>query len=386
MIIHSDADNYFAAVEEKFNPKLRNIPFAVCGDPEMRHSIVMSKNACAKKYGIPTGISFRQARMICPELEYVKADYNKYLGQTKLMRSVYKKYTDKVIPYGMDESWLDLGNVSFDEAKQIAELIRVEIFYGLGLSASLGVSYNLIFSKIGSDYNKPNGITLITQDNYKSIVWPMPASALLFIGAKRAKQLSRIGIFTIGDIALSNQDKLVKLLGKVGYDIWLFANGDDQNFKPNADYIGSIGNTITPPADLMNNDDVSAVLYLLASTICTRLKKHNLRAGNLSISIRDNSFNKIIRQSTFKNNTDNVNCVFNQAWKLFVNNYKWERVIRSVGITVGNLTSVEQLVLFPYEEKLVIDVDNRIKRLTKRLGELKVEGGGGVKCAGDIVF
>ncbi|MCL2500272.1 MAG: DNA polymerase IV [Defluviitaleaceae bacterium] len=376
-VIHCDMDNYYAAVEEKYNPALRGVPFAVCGDPKMRHSIVMSKNHLAKKAGVMTGISFRQARKICPKLGYVQADLGKYLEQTKQARAIYYKYTDDVIPYGMDEAWLDMGEMTLREAEQIAELIRVETRYTMGLSASLGVSDNLIFSKIGSDYKKPNSITVITRENYREIVWPMPASTLLFIGNQRKKLLHSAGITTIGDIANADPDFLEKLLGKSGYDIHRYANGDDRTFVPNSEEIGSIGNTITPPADLRTKEDVSAVLYLLATTVCARLRKHNLQASCIAIHLRDAEFNKTTRQCSFKMATDSVNYVFNRAYDLFQRHYPWERPLRSIGIRADNLDSMGQLTLDPNEEPpLAMDIDRRIKELTDRIGPLEVEKGG----------
>lgn len=362
VVIHCDMDNYFCAVEEKFNPSLRKVPFTVCGDPEMRHSVVMSKNRLAKAAGVPTGVSFRQAKQICPNLHYIKADLAKYLEQTKLAREIYRKYSDTVTPYGMDESWLDLGAMSYREAEQVADLIRIEIKYALELSASLGVSFNYIFSKIGSDYRKPNSVTVITEENFKEVVWALPMASLLFVGEKRKALLSSYGILTIGDIARSDPARLEKLLGRAGNDLWNFANGNDKNFKPNSETIGSIGNTITPPADLRSNEEVSAILFLLATAVCARLKKHNLRTSCVSINMRDSSFNKIIRQGSFKNATDNVNFIFKQAYELFLNHYKWERPLRSVGIRADNLGSVEQLSLVPYDDcEINFDVDLRVK-------------------------
>ncbi|MCL2363102.1 MAG: DNA polymerase IV [Defluviitaleaceae bacterium] len=374
--IHCDMDNYYAAVEEKFTPALRNVPFAVCGDPKMRHSIVMSKNAVAKRAGVLTGISFRQARKICPELRYVQADLGKYLTQTRLARAVYGKYTNNVIPYGMDEAWLDMGDMPLEEAAQVAELIRVETRYALDLSVSIGVADNLIFSKLGSDYNKPNALTVITPDNYRDIVWPLCVSKLLFVGQQRKKLLHNVGIRTIGDIAVACPDFLGKLLGKAGYDLHAYANGDDRNFNPNVEEIGSIGNTITPPEDLRTNADVSAVLYLLASTVCARLKKHQLQASTIAINLRDSEFNKFTRQCSLPKATDSVNYVFNRAYALFKRNYDWKRPLRSIGIRTDNLTGMGQLLLDGCDITTDVDVDIRLRNLTTRLGKLEVERGG----------
>jgi len=389
IIIHCDADNYFAAVEEKYNPSLRGIPFAVCGDLEMRHSIVMTKNSLAKKAGVITGISYAQAKQICPELVYVKADIGKYYAQTDLLRKIFFKYSDDVFHYGPDESWIDLGNVPYHEAAQIADLIRIEIMYSHGLSASLGVSDNLIFAKIGSDFQKPNTVTVITKDNYKDIVWTLPADKLIFVGAERKKTLHCHGISTIGDIANADPFYLCKILGKVGYDLWRYANGNDRYFKPNTDQIGSVGNTITPPDDLKNNGDVSATLYLLASAVCARLKKHGLKSRCISITMRDNAFNKVTRQCSFKMATDSVNYVFNKTYELFKRHYKWHRPLRSIGVCASSLDNMAQLTIAPINDcELCIDIDARIKRLTNRLGPLKVEQSTMTKdwweCAVDI--
>lgn len=378
VILHCDMNNYFASVEEKFNSKLKEIPFAVCGDPKMRHSIVMSKNELAKSAGVLTGISYHQAKAICPDLRYVEADYSKYLAETKFARQIYQKYTDTIIPYGLDESWLDLTEtgVTMNEGKQIADLIRLEIMYTQGLSASVGVSDNLIFAKLGSDYKKPNATTIITKENYKEIVWSLPASDLLFVGQQRKKQLSKIGIDTIGDIATANPKTLRKLLGKVGDDLYRFANGDDQSFKPDNDVIGSIGNTITPPEDLYCLEDAAALLYLISSSICTRLKKHNLKACCVSVTTKDSDFNTLTRQCSMALSTDNINAIFNRAISLFQKHYNFANPLRAIGIRVDNLVifEYEQLSLFEDEDiKICVNIDERIKKLTLKFGELNVE-------------
>lgn len=378
VILHCDMNNYFATVEEKFDPALKKVPFAVCGDPEMRHSIVMSKNNLAKNAGVITGLSFRQAKEICPDLGYVKADYQKYLKETKFARKIYMKYTDTIIPYGLDESWIDLTEtgVSMDEGRQIADLIRLEIMYTQGLSASVGVSDNLIFSKLGSDYKKPNATTVITKMNYQQIVWPLPASDLLFVGGKRKRLLESVGISTIGDIAQANPDILKRLLGKAGYDIWCFANGDDRSFHPENDKIGSIGNTITPPEDLRTNEDASAIIYLIVNSICARLHKHHMKAYCIRISMKDSQFNTITRQCSISYPTDSINHIFNQSYALFLRHYTWENPLRSVGVRVDNLTTskYEQLSLFEEDDSEVcFNIDERIKILTSRFGELSLE-------------
>jgi len=343
----------------------------------MRHSIVMSANSVARKFGVRAGLRFADARKLCPTLKYVTADMPKYLVETKATREVFLKYSEKTIAYGLDESWIFLEEgVTWHEARQIAELIRIEIMYSMSLSASLGVSFNLIFSKIGSDQNKPNGITVITRDNYKETVWNLPAKELLFVGQVRERTLLSHGIKTVGDIARADPDFVAKILKcKVGYDLHNFANGNDKNFRPETDKIGSIGNTITPPKDLQTAEEVSAVIFMLASAVCSRLKKHGLKTRCIAVNMRDNQFNTITRQYTLGNSTDNLQKIFNQAFRLFQNNYNWNNPLRSIGVRAVNLDACMQISLFADDEHdtMDIDVSDQIKALTARFGELKVE-------------
>ena len=371
-------NNYFAAVEEKYDPALKKIPFAVCGNPEMRHSIVMSKNGLAKDAGVITGLSYAQAKKVCPGLGYVRADYHKYLRETRLAREIYLKYTDTVVPYGLDEAWVDLTETgaSVSDARQIADLIRIEIMYSMGLSASVGVSDNYIFSKLGSDMRKPNATTVISRDDFKRLVWPLPAKDLLFVGKQTAYKLAGVGIFTIGDIARSTPDILSRLLGKVGFNLWHFAHGDDRGFKPDNDSIKSIGNTITAPADLVDNREAGATIFLLVSSVCARLKKHRMKAMCVSVSMKDCKFNQKIRQITFRAPSDNVNFIFNQAYELFTRHYKWERPLRSVGVRADHLYIVkwEQLSLFGETSPAIsVDIDARVRELTAKFGRINME-------------
>ena len=377
-VLHCDMNNYFASVEEKYRPALRQIPFAVCGNPEMRHSIVMSKNALAKRAGVVTGLSFAQAKKVCPGLGYVNADYRKYLRETNLARDIYMKYTDKVIPYGLDEAWIDVSETvgSEREAAQIADLIRIEIMYSLGLSASVGVSDNYIFSKLASDLKKPNATSVIPRDDFQRLVWPLPASDLLFVGRVTAQKLKSIGIKTIGGIAASTPDTLMKLLGKVGNDLWHFAHGDDRGFKPDNQAIKSIGNTITPPSDLGDSREASAILYLLVKSVCARLVKHRMRACCISVCMKDTKFNQMIRQVTIGYPTDNPAALFNLAYGLLERHYKWEYPLRSVGVRADHLYTMkyEQTTYFDESHhKIGVDIDRRLKELTARFGVINME-------------
>jgi DNA polymerase-4 len=206
------------------------------------------------------------------------------------------------------------------------------------------------------------------------MVWPLPASDLLFVGAKRARILANAGIRTIGDLARAKPAVLSRLLGKVGNDLHLFANGDDRLFNPVTESIGSIGNAITPPEDLRSNEDASAIIYLLASSIASRLRRHQLKAGSIGVHTRDSAFKKVIRQEKLPIPSDSVNYLFNHAFGLFIRHYPWEKPLRSVGVRVDSLQSTEQLALCEIDNvPLDFDVDRRIRSLQVRYGRLDLE-------------
>ena len=224
--------------------------------------------------------------------------------------------------------------------------------------------------------DKPNGLSIITRENYKEVIWPMAAKELLFVGEVRERALASRGIRTIGDVANADPVRLCGLIkSKAGYDLKQYANGDDRNFHPQNDTIGSISNTITPPKDLQNTEEVSGVLYLLASAVCARLKKHRLKARCVSINLKDNQFNTVTRQSTLTQATDSINRVFDRAFELFKNSYTWANPVRAVGVRVANLDDSAQISLFDGEEqeKPSIDISDQLKRLTARFGKLEVE-------------
>jgi DNA polymerase-4 len=390
-------DRFFCACEEKADPRLAAMPFAVCGDPQMRHGIVMSANSIARKYGVRAGLSFTEARLLCPELRYVTADYPRYLKETKGVREVFGKYGGRLIPYGMDEGWIcHEDGITLDEAQQIGKLIRIEVKYALGLSVSIGLSDNMIFSKIASDLRKPNSITVITEENYRELIWRLKAKKLLFVGAVREKKLAFYGIKTIGDIARTEPSYLYRILrNKAAYDLWAFANGDDRNFSPECEQIKSIGNTVTTPRDMQTHEEAAAVFCMLAAAVSTRLKNNGLKARCVAICLRDSHFQSITRQTTVKTGTDSVASLYEKALSLMEQNYRWQYPLRSVGLRVSSLTSnypqlPEQLTyrfdkgqvsLFDDDDcdimEREIDVDAKMRWLTERFGEISVEKAGG---------
>ena len=231
VIIHSDANCFYASVEMLYHPEFAGKPLAVGGDPEARHGIVLTANYIAKKHGVKTGMALWQARQACPDVIFVPPRMDLYLKFSSMLREIYGEYTDKIEPYGCDEAWLDVSDSSSwkGDGRKIANEISARVKKELGITVSEGISWNKIYAKLGSDYKKPDAITEFNRENYKSLIWKLPASDLLYVGRSTNRTLSKYGIHTIGDLACTDPDLQMKQLGKMGLVIHSFANGWDDN-------------------------------------------------------------------------------------------------------------------------------------------------------------
>ena len=383
IILHSDMNNFFASVECLHNPSLREKPMAVCGDPAARHGIVMAKNDLAKSRGVLTGESMFSAKKKCPELVTLKPNYPIYLECAKKARAIYSDYSQKIVPYGMDEAWIDLSGIveNIEQGTKIADEIRQRLHDEIGITASIGVSFNLIFSKLGSDYKKPNATTTFSKENYKQYIWKLPAFDLLFVGRSTRHKLYTHGIISIGDLAQADPFMLTNLLGKLGYMLWQFANGDDSGFNPETkgdEAIKSIGNTITPPRDMKTSDDVEILLYILSGTVASRLKRHNFKAQTICLMIKDSLFNTMTRQRKINIPTQNRMAIYNESLEIFKHAYNWTNPVRSISVRVDNLISTtdEQLSLTAEIEPELDEKSKHIKELIEqRFGNVNIEKG-----------
>ena len=358
IILHSDCNCFYASVEMLHHPELEGLPLAVGGDPEARHGIVLTANYIAKRKGVKTGMALWQARAACPDLIFVPPRMDLYLRFSRMAREIYLEYTDQVENFGCDEAWLSVEKSrgikgdGMTIAKEISDRIKTE----LGITVSIGVSWNKIFAKLGSDYKKPDAITLISRENYKRIVWPLPASDLLYVGRSTSRKLSSVGIRTIGELANADPSYLHSLLGKMGYVLHGFANGLDDSPVTTDGYhapIKSIGNSTTAPRDLTCDTDVKIILMALSESVAARLRKNGFCAGVVEISIRDNGLFSFTHQVKLKRPTNITDEIMKAAYGLFQSHYFWEHPIRSLGVRGSNLTLDHmpvQLSLFTDEE------------------------------------
>jgi len=381
-ILHSDMNCFYASVEMMLNPKLRGKAVAVCGSTEDRHGIVLAKSELAKKAGVKTGMVTWEAERLCPGLIVVPPHYDQYLKYSKLAREIYYRYTDLVEPFGMDECWLDVSPSIgiFGPGDKIAEEIRNFVKEELGLTVSIGVSYNKIFAKLGSDMKKPDAITVIKESDMKSKVWTLPVSELLYVGRATTAKLERHGIQTIGQLAALTPDILKSWFGVNGISLWHYANGTDTSRVMQKDFVSpvkSIGHGITCTADLENDEEVKRVMLELCQDIGHRLRVHNLTANGVQITIKSNDLMYRQFQCQLGFPTQSPLEIAEAAYELFVSNYRWHNQVRSVtvcAIKLKNKNLDVQLDLFTdYEKRMRREtIDNTIEEIRGRFGERAV--------------
>lgn len=385
VILHSDCNCFYASVELLHHPKLRGKPIAVGGSPESRHGIVLTADYIAKKYGVKTGMPLWQAKQVCPEITFLPPRMDLYIRFSRMAREIYGEYTDKQEAFGIDECWLDVTESAGvkGEGITIAREINERIKKELGITVSIGVSYNKIFAKLGSDYKKPDAVTTIYKEEYKSKIWPLPAKDLLYVGRSTEKKLKGYGIMTIGDIACSDERFLERILGKMGSVLWSFANGYDDSPVINENAVApikSIGNSTTAGRNLVSNDDVKIIIYMLSESVASRLRKHGFMAKTVEISVRNNELITFTRQTKLSHATDITGEIAVAAYSLFVENYTWDKPVRSIGVRGTQLVAegyCEQLDLFTdtgMQEKYK-KADAAVDEIRKRFGYFALQRG-----------
>lgn len=378
-ILHCDMNNFYASVECFLDPKLKPFPIAVCGSAEERHGIVLAKNYKAKGCGVTTGEAIWEAKQKCPDLVVVPPHYDEYMKFAKAARKIYKEYTDQVEAFGMDECWLDVtGSIRLmGSGEKIANEIRERIKFELGITVSAGVSFNKVFSKLGSDMKKPDAVTCIPKEHFKEIIWGLPASEMLGVGRATERKLSSYGIRTIGDIANWPVDFFKHKLGKCGVDLWRFANGLDHSIVASVDTqvpVKSVGHGITTMQDLENPAEVWKVMLALCQDIGHKLYTYNKKATGIAIDIRDNKLFTKQWQCCIEFSTQSPSYIAREAFELFQKRYEWLNPIRSVTVRAINLVDMDytdQFNMFCDSEALEKreKLDRAVEDIRRRFGK-----------------
>ena len=344
IILHSDANCFYASVEMNEHPELRGTKMAVCGSTENRHGIVLTASYPAKRSGVRTGMANWEARQSCPGLICVDPHYDQYLRYSQMLRNIYLRYSDRVEPFGMDECWIDLGylrggtEAGLELATEIATAVREEI----GITVSIGVSFTKIFAKLGSDMKKPDAITVIDRESYRESIWPLPVSELLYVGPATTRKLARIGITTIGELACMDVRCAHASFGKNGVMLWHFANGTDYAQVMPVDFeapIKSVGHGITCVCDLETPYEVWRVLYALSQDVSHRLLKYGKVANGVQITVKDKDFEWRQYQMPLSFTSVDPLEIAMTGFALFTRHYRWEKPVRALTIRGINLSS-----------------------------------------------
>ena len=384
VIFHCDLNSFYASVELLDHPELKDRPAAVCGDPESRHGIILAKNELAKKYKVQTAETIWQARRKCPDLVLLPAHHWKYREYSKKVNAIYERYTDLVEPFSIDESWLDVtGTLHLfgGDGKALADQIRQTVRQELGLTVSVGVSFNKVFAKMGSDYRKPDATTVITRENFQQLFWPLPVTDLLFVGRAAARVLNGYGIRTIGDLARFDRESLGQILGKGGYTLHDYATGREHApVVPARDMPGpkSVGNGLTFPKNLVGWEQLRTALSELADEVAVRLRKHGLKCTTVQITVRDPSFKDICRQKRLSAPTYISRDLAQCGMELLHSCWSERQPVRALTITAQNLVEErdagEQVDLFAAD---AIPCRDKLEKLEKAMDSIRDKYGRG---------
>ena len=383
VIMHIDMNAFYASVAQHLDPGLRGKAVAVAGDPERRSGIILAKSREAKACGVKTAEAIWQAKQKCPDLIVVPPDYAAYKRYSRLARMIYYGYTDLVEPFGLDESWIDVtgslqlfGGDAMLVAREISERVKSEI----GLTVSIGVSWNKVFAKLGSDTDPGDGIVPITRENFRDVAWPMAASEMVYVGPATMRKLHSAGYETIGDLAHAGDHFLKRRFGKIGIMLRAFARGEDASpvkamdpSKADVDYVvKGIGNGLTAPHDLECDSDVKALVWLLSESVAQRMRESRFRCRTVSVGARfARDLSGYSRQRTLRTPTCLARDVANVAMGLLRSNQPIdkEHALRAVHVRVTNLVPMDvpvQCELFGDAEKT-----ERLERLDLAIDALR---------------
>ena len=380
IILHCDLNCFYASVELLSHPDLRDVPMAVCGDPQSRHGIILAKNEPAKKFGVQTAETIWQAKKKCPDLVLLPPHHDLYREYSRKVNAIYDEYTDLVEPFGIDESWLDVTHTLHlfgGDAKLLADALRERMKRQLGLTLSVGVSFNKVFAKLGSDYKKPDATTVISRENWTDIVWPLPVGDLLYVGGAARKLLKQYGITTIGQLAACKPEMLETLMGKMGLQLYDYANGLDHDpvrSRYDAEPVKSVGNGTTFPQNLTTREQVHAGIAVLADSVASRLRHAGLYAGGVQVTLRDPQFHDRSRQRQLTAPTHLIRDLTDAAMELVYELWKPPSPIRALTVTAIHLVqegeAYEQVDLFssgPGKEKQE-KLESAMDRIRKKFG------------------
>ena len=387
VILHCDLNSFYASVELLDRPELKKLPVAVCGDPSSRHGIILAKNEPAKRSGVQTAETIWQAKKKCPELIFLPPHHRLYREYSRRVNAIYDEYTDLVEPFGIDESWLDVTNTLHlfgMDGGALADAIRRRVKRELGLTLSVGVSFNKVFAKLGSDYKKPDATTVISRENWRELVWPLPVGDMLYVGGAARKLLGQYGVGTIGELAACSREMLEELMGKLGGQLHDYANGrggEPVRSRHKPERVKSVGSGATFPQNLTTRAQVSAGIGVLADNVASRLRRAGLYAGGVHVTVRDPAFRDRSRQRQLPAPTHLIRDVSAAALELAGELWKPPAPVRALTVTAIYLTPEEET--YEQGDLFAAGADrSRQERLEAAMDGIRQKYGGGAIAFG----
>lgn len=386
VVLHSDLNAFFASVETVLNPTLRNVPMAVCGEPERRHGIILAKNELAKRQGIVTAETIYQAQKKCPNLVLVRPHHDLYVRYSREINAIYREYTDLVEPFGIDESWLDVTGSQklFGSGENIANILRGRIRRETGLTVSVGVSFNKTIAKLGSDLKKPDAVTVIDRAHFREIVWPLPVGALLYVGKSAMQVFRDLGINTIGALARSSPELLSHKLGKLGTQLHAYANGEDDEPVASAyekREVKSVGNGMTFSHDLYGMEEILVGLDAVCDLAAARMRAKGVKCTGVQLAIKDENFVTAQRQKQLDLPTNLARELREAAAALLRDTWNPRLGIRSLTVTGIGLVpegAAVQIGFFddPAENARADRRERAVDDIRKKFGKGAIQSGG----------
>ena len=346
IIMHVDMDAFFAAVEERENPEFKGMPIVVGADPKegRGRGVVSSASYKARRFGVRSGMPISKAWKLCPEAIYLPVNYELYVKVSNEIMDILRKYAGKFEQWGIDEAFLDVTSKvkDYTEAEALAKQIKTEIHEKEKLTCSIGIGPNKLIAKIASDFQKPDGLTIVKEDEAEKFLAPLPVRKLLWVGRKTEQKLKGLGIKTIDDLAHYDPTVLVETFGVVGTQMYLMAHGIDKSNVEERTEIKSISRERTFEEDTSDFNLILNTLDTLSEEVCNDVLRQNLYFKTVTVKVRYENFETHTHSKTLSLITNRIQDLKKTARELIQNYLTLDRKMRLIGLRVSNFASTEK--------------------------------------------
>ena len=377
-ILHIDANNAFLSwtaldmLKNGYELDIRTIPAIIGGDESRRAGIVLAKSSIAKEFGIYTGETIYSARKKCPQIKIFPTNFGIYMHYSNKLYNLLSEYTDIIERFSIDECFLDMTNylqneTLLEKANKISKRVKQE----LGFTVNVGVAHNKLLAKMASDFEKPDKVHTLFEEEIPSKLWPLPVGELFMIGKKSAIKLNNMQIRTIGDLAKTDINILIKRFGKHGKLMWEYANGiDNSEVEYKIEKPKGVGNSVTLPMDISNINKIQEIILSLVEHVTYRLRRYDLVANVVNVQLRTKDFKNFSHQGKLDVATSSTKIIYKKAKELLEEMYKGEAV-RLVGVRLDNLETKEEMQMNLFSNESIEKQD----KLDKVLDTLKKKYG-----------